>query len=185
MSRPTRVLGFVLALVGLSMGGQVAQAATVVASSGTPGAYHETNSASKNGATCSYASSTALTSIKVRGPRVFANAHNSSGEWVGWQLIVQRTTGSSGGSWVTTHKGKIHEAWATGTQAAAFRDRTWTLPQPSNHRFRIKVLINWYHFSENGPQPVEGSVTLRLQHYDLEHSGTSYPDHPNCAGYFI
>jgi hypothetical protein len=164
--------------------GQAGFAATVISSSGVPGNYRVTDSSTNNGVTCSYDHLTqALTSITVSGPRIFAK--DSFGQLVGWRFIVQRTTGSSGGSWAQVKKGVVHEAWATSAhKPAKFGPRTWTLPGPRNHGFRVEVDLYWYHFSETDPQPVEGQVTLRLQHYADVFRGTTYhPATQFCEGY--
>src|SRR5206468_8046900 len=114
-SRPVPFVVLVVALFAvLTLSGGPALAATVTATSGSPGAYHVRDSTTHNGVTCSYDhDSGALTSIKVHGPTLWPNAHNSSGEWVGWQVIVQKTTASGGGSWVLAHKGAVQTRWAT------------------------------------------------------------------------
>jgi hypothetical protein len=187
MRRFNRILAraLVVACAVLSLGGQGASAAVVVTSSGSPGAYHVTDRASRNGASCSYDDQGVLRSITVLGPKVFANSNNSTGEWVGWQVVIQRTRYPAGGAWVTIHRARVHELRATASHAATFSARTWTLPNPMNRRLRVQMVLYWYHFTDNGPQPIEGKVTLRLQHYDQVMHSTSYPDHPYCPGYFV
>jgi hypothetical protein len=185
MRSPRSIQALLLASALLTVTGGSSLAATVVSSSGTPGDYHVTDSSANNGVTCTYDHLTgALTAITVRGPRLFAK--DDFGQWVGWRFIIQRTTGSAGGSWVQIKKGAVHEAWATSqTKPAKFGPRTWTLPGPLNHEFRVEVALYWYHFSENGPPPVEGVVTLRLRHYaDVFRATTYHPTSQFCEGYF-
>jgi hypothetical protein len=179
------VVALCAGLAALIGGATSAFAETVVATSGQPGPWHVIDSSKRNGAICSYDDPGRLTSIEVLGARAFADANYAKrGQWIGWQVIIQRTRGTGAGGWVTVHTGKIRENWATGSQPAVFGPRTWTLQHPINHTFRVMEKLYWYHFSETDPQPIEASVTLRLDHYDQVHLVTDYANHPSCYGYF-
>jgi len=62
--------------------------------------------------------------------------------------------------------------------------RAWTTPETQNSRWRVEIVINWYHFSDIGPPPLDGTVTLRLQHYTETWNGHAFGNQSYCAGHF-
>lgn len=119
----------------------------------------------------------------MRGPKVWSRASDVDGQLVGWQFRIQRSP-TAGGAWATGHTSKVFEQFANHGTAVQFKRRTWTAPETQDSRWRVEIVINWYHFSENGPPPPDGTVTLRLQHYTETWNGHSFGNQPRCAGHF-
>lgn len=166
--------------------GSPASAAVVVGHTGSHGRYTVGDTATHNGARCRYeTASYDLDAISVRGPTAWARDKGSGrdGQWVGWHIIVQKRPAA--GSWTTVYTGSTDEGYAYDDAPATFDRQSWKAPEHlGNSDWRVEVVLEWFHHSENGPQPVEGSVTLRLKHYDDRWNGSSYPDQPFCVAHF-
>jgi hypothetical protein len=182
LRRSSAALSIVLAALAASA--LPVSAAVVVSHSGSHGHYEVTDSATAAGARCTYeTASYDLDRISVRGPKVWSRASDVDGQLVGWQFLIQRSP-VAGGAWTTAHTSKVFEQFANHGTPVKFKRRAWTAPETQDSRWRVQIVINWYHFSENGPPPLDGTVTLRLQHYNETWNGHSFGNQPRCVGHF-
>jgi hypothetical protein len=187
MQRSGRLLGLIASLALAALTASPASAAVVVDTTGSHGRYAVKDNDNHQGARCAYeTASLDLDRITVHGPTVWARDKTShrDGQWVGWNLLVQKRP-AAGGAWSTVHTSTTDEGYAYDDAPASFDQQTWKAPEHlGNASWRIEVVLTWYHFVETGPQPVEGTVTLRLKHYTDRWNGNIYPDQPLCVSHF-
>ncbi len=170
-------------LAVLVVGTQPTFAFEVWSQSGSLGSYTVTDTSTKRGANCIYLNSLAnpkLTSISVRGPKVFGRLSRS--QYVGWSFTIQRQDplpqDPSQRIWNTIYNSSTVKALATAGHAAVFGRRSWTAGAHPKRQYRVMETIEW--FKRGAPTVAEGSVTGRVQWYTAVRGSSTYVEADDC-----
>lgn len=168
LSRFRAILVVSALLAAVIVGAQPTLAFEQWSQSGSPGTYVVTDTSAKRGANCIYLNSGTnpkLTSISVRGPKVFGS--HSKTQSVGWSFEIQRQDplpqDPSQMIWNPIYDSPAVKSKASSSKPVVFSRRSWTAGKHPKRQYRVMVTINWY--KPGAPTVVEGSITGRVVWY--------------------
>jgi hypothetical protein len=154
------------ALLALSLMAQMASAASIVSTTGSPGLYKFTDTLNHPGMHCYYGNyavapyNTDLKKIVIKGPKLFAKnrTQGQDSQTVGWRYIVQHSQAGGAPPWKNYTTSTWVKSSANDTTGHKFGARTWTAPAGKNWQWRVEILMAWY--KPGSSTTASGAVTL-------------------------